>query len=215
MNIHQRAKEPIEMVQESFREILFTVRKCLDYRKTQDKDYWSTPHNTPLGVLGFPSAILMFSLVDAIGSYYEGNKEMQIKLRGEKNTANISTSVESHFYILNSEYFALNLSKEDVTRIYECRNSLLHNNVLTNEIQLKYSSERPFIHPTTYQDGDKAESFFQIRLISFLQACENAFEMFMSNKDIIKKDLTESDKLLKNRKNFHSESKMQSNRFNG
>lgn len=208
MNIHQRAKEPIEMVQESFREILFTVRKCLDYRKIQDKDYWSTSHNTPHGVLGFPSAILMFSLVDSIGSYYERNKEMQIKLRGEKNTAIIST-VESHFFILNSEYFNLNLSKVDITRVYECRNSLLHNNVLTKEIQLIYSSEKPFIHPITYQDGEKTETFFQIRLVSFLEACENAFKMFMSNREVIKKNLIDSDRHLKNRHSFYSQSEMQ------
>lgn len=101
------------LIRESLKEYLEVSFYCINYRKNP-KDWGST------GCLGYPAAVLLFSIADSIGSYIIGG------------------STKDHFNILNySDYYNLDLSDEELEKIYkEHRCLLTHNAALNHEIGL-------------------------------------------------------------------------------
>ncbi|WP_236974838.1 hypothetical protein [Membranihabitans maritimus] len=208
MKIHLRADTPLEMIEESFIEILFTIRSCLCYSKDNNEDnlFWQrvNPENTN-GVLGFPACILMLSLVDALGSFFEENDDLKIQFTGEQEFVRISLNKnKTHFYIFNSFLFDQNLSREKIDRLWDLRNSLLHNNVLTNNIRLVNSDKEPFMDKVKGQSGEGI--FFELRLLSFYKICEEAVRNFLVSTDLVDDHLNSVMTKLKNRESFFNKS---------
>lgn len=189
--MHPRASTPVEMLSESLNEILMTVKFSMQYKKSYDSIFWNVTKNND-GILGFPSCMLLFCIVDTIGGYFEDNPHFKINIKGISEPQSISRENSSHFYILNSKFFNLNLSKGDIIRLYECRSSLLHNSVLTDGIILRETNKRNFIEKTEY----KGKTLLSIGITDFYYACEEAVESFFNNPLVLNKQL-------KNRTKFH------------
>jgi len=110
------------MLKESVIEMLFTAKYCIKYRKGSN---WGS--NQTGGCLGYPAAIILFSIADTIGSFCEGNKSFKIKIDGKDKVIN-SNNFE-HFYILNSKYYNQNLDEIAIKKIYQNFRSLLVHNL--------------------------------------------------------------------------------------
>lgn len=95
------------IVFEALVENLMVSRYCINFRKDPEK--WKRE-----GCYGFPAAILLFSIVDTIGSYIIGGKTRE------------------HFNIFNNpDYYNLSLPEEDIDELYKNYRSLLtHNGAL-------------------------------------------------------------------------------------
>lgn len=164
-----RHSTPSEMLLESLDELLFSAKLSLNYRKS-DPDLWPKPHAIG-GVLGFSATLLLFSIVDTIGSYYD-NFEVpcdgkKLKIKPDK--------VKSHFYILNSHLFNLNLSEVDFEQIFSAiRNKLSHNSLIGGEILLHPGKKDPFIEAKSIRGKGR----YTVYLNGFYQACENAISKF-------------------------------------
>ena len=80
------------------------------------------------GVLGYPAAVLLFSVIDAIGSFHRGDRGVQIRI---DNTIRWIKKTSDHFLILNGSYFHQTYSKSLLDRIYgQARCVLSHNAAL-------------------------------------------------------------------------------------
>lgn len=75
---------------------------------------------------GYPAAILLFCAIDSIGSFYRKNKNFTIMIDGKARY--IAKDGVQHFFILNSDFFELNLSRERIEQIYNNFRSLLVHN---------------------------------------------------------------------------------------
>lgn len=164
-----RHSSPSEMLLESLDEFLFSAKLSLEYIK-RDRTKWPKPHALG-GTLGFSTTLLLFSIVDAIGSFYDnstvivGNSKVTIK----------ADKVKSHFYILNSHLFNLNLSGSDYDQIYSAiRNKIAHNSLIGKEIMLHPGRNIPFIKVNSF----KGKGRYIVYLKSFYEACESAIEQF-------------------------------------
>jgi hypothetical protein len=78
------------------------------------------------GCYGFPTALLLFSIVDAIGSFYRGNNSFTIAVDQKKRTIN-GTGFQ-HYFVLNSEYYSQALTEKDIQRLYDYYRCLLVHN---------------------------------------------------------------------------------------
>lgn len=167
------------MLTESLDELLFTARCCLKYRKI-DNVLWPPPHAMN-GVLGIPAAIALFTIVDALGSYFKKNKNVSLHIQIDGQLKNIGKQGYHHYYILNSEYFGLSLSENDIEKIYSMgRSRLMHNAILGKEVTLRLSGT-PFLQVNPF-DG---KGRFVVNLKEFSSACENAIAMFKAKIDDI------------------------------
>lgn len=173
------------MLEESLDETLEAARICVFYEKTNSK--WGRFNNG--GCLGFPAGILLFSIIDAIGSYFWGDKTFNVNLDGKQVT--IGGDGWEHFKILNSKYFNKTLSSSFLKVLYKnFRCSLVHNATLR---------KAAFMHPDNSdfpnlagsneafamskdQDGNEICSIFMKELF-FL--CENAVKEFKKDIDAV------------------------------
>jgi len=109
---------------ESLNENIHTIKYCLSFDKSSS--LWNG--SSKVGCLGIPAAILIFSLIDAIGSYYkDGTVEFSIDGKYEK-----ITKPSQHFYVLNDQiYFKNQFEMNTINDLYSAyRSKLTHNNVL-------------------------------------------------------------------------------------
>jgi hypothetical protein len=102
---------PASMLKESLNESLTVAEYCLAYRKNDG------------GCLGYPAAMILFSIVDTIGSYFRKNKNLRILIDGK--TRFIDSDGYKHFFILNSPYFEQHLSEKVIKTLYIKFRSLL------------------------------------------------------------------------------------------
>jgi len=92
------------MLKESLVEIYLVAQDCVNFRK--DPKIWGAD-----GCYGYPAAILLFSIVDSVGSYVLGG------------------STRKHFdVLLHKDYYNLKLNKESVDIIYEKYRCILTHN---------------------------------------------------------------------------------------
>ena len=190
-NFHPRATIPLEMLSESLNEILMTVKFSMQFRKGYDSEFWGVTEKND-GILGFPSCMLLFSIVDTLGGYFENNPEFKISVKGLSEPQIINNENNTHFYILNSHLFNLNLSNGDIKRLYECRTSLLHNSVLTDGVILREANEKDFIEKVKF----KEKTFLSVGITDFYYACEDAVETFFNNPIVINRPLKHRTKFL-------------------
>ncbi|MCK9624976.1 MAG: hypothetical protein M0R23_00715 [Bacteroidales bacterium] len=172
---------PASMLKESLDETLEAAKFCSDYKKTDTKwDKFATG-----GCLGYPSAILLFSLVDTIGSYFRKNSDFKILIDGKQEI--INAAGWEHFKILNSKYFNQNLSKQSLKLLYEkSRSCLIHNSVLGSNIVMvpDNTAIQPETHEKAFVSID-ADSIHIISIKEFWELSKSAVEMFKKDIDTV------------------------------
>lgn len=143
------------ILKESLVEMFLVAEYSIEFRK--DISVWGAG-----GCYGYPSAILLFSIADSIGSYAIGG------------------NVRKHFNILNHEdYYNLKLNQPKIDMLYEkYRSLLIHNAVMANEATLSI--------------GDKDSLVFELRestpylnLLPFLEKTRVALSNFLEVSDDI------------------------------
>ena len=116
---------PASMLRESLDETLEAAKFSIEFKKTDEK--WGQFKTG--GCLGFPGSILLFSIVDTIGSYFRKDKDIEILIDNKK--VKINADGWEHFKILNSKYFEQNLSEYFIRKLYTSfRSKLTHNSIL-------------------------------------------------------------------------------------
>jgi hypothetical protein len=179
MAIHET---PSSMLKESLDETLEAARYCVYYTKTDEK--WGEFNAG--GCLGYPAAILLFSLIDSIGSYFRKNENFEIVIDGKLEKIN-DTGWE-HFKILNSNYFNQNLSIEFIKELYEkFRSCLTHNSVLgKNTIMFPdNSSINNSIHGLAFGvfNDKSGNPVHAISMKELWDLCSKAVELFKQDID--------------------------------
>jgi hypothetical protein len=123
------------MLAESLPEYLLVAEHCVAFRK-------DPALGLGRGCLGYPAAALMFSIVDAIGSYYEDDSSFTMEVDG--SARHIGGAGFQHFFILNSEYYGQSLTEREIKRLYDnYRNLLLHNSALALDHFLTTEPDNP------------------------------------------------------------------------
>ena len=180
MAIHN---SPASMLKESLDETLEAARYCATYKKTDSK--WGEFNNR--GCLGYPSAILLFSLIDSLGSYFRKDKSFKILIDGNEETIN-ATGWE-HFKILNSKYFNQNLPKAFIQTLYNSyRSKLTHNSVLGKDVHMipdnntfkdLSDANSAFISET----DSTGKTYYLISIMELFYLCEIAVREFKKDID--------------------------------
>jgi hypothetical protein len=177
-------KTPASMLKESLVESLVAAKFCSDYRKSDNK--WGDFKTG--GCLGYPGAILLFSIIDSIGSYFR--KDSLFKIRIDFKDMTIESDGWQHFKILNSKYFNQNLSQGFIKELYfGFRSCLTHNSFLgKNSIMImdnaslgKGISGKAFLMEKTLDGKD-------VHVIStkeLWELCKNAIDEFSRDIDAV------------------------------
>ena len=171
-----RHSAPESMVVEALEQNLMAVELALKHKARV-----VSANSNAYGILGYPSAILMFSIIDTIGSHFRKSK-VQPYILLDNTSVRITASGDQHFYILNSEYFDLKLTKDNIKAFYKIgRNTLNHNSLIGEELTLVASYNTPFLKVNDVSGKGK----YEVHLFSFYEACVSAIEKFKLNKDEI------------------------------
>ncbi|HMQ60868.1 MAG TPA: hypothetical protein PKE06_09375 [Flavilitoribacter sp.] len=173
---------PASMLKESLVETLIAAKFCANFDKTKSDEF---PNGN--GCLGYPSAILLFSIVDSIGSYLRGDKFFLIDLDGKKTY--IKDDGWEHFKVLNSSFFEQNLSEQILKYIYQkARSFLVHNAILGKDVILMPNNDKlPKENDTQVffiQQADTGEKIW-ISIRELHKLCEDAVSKFKDKIDNI------------------------------
>jgi hypothetical protein len=152
MAIHESISS---LVRESLREYLIVANYCVKYRK-QIEDWGDG------GCYGYPVALLLMTIVDAIGSYVIGGRTRE------------------HFEILNHpKYYNLGLSNDEIELFYKDHRCLLaHNAALSLKAGLSIGEGKKEVIET------RVGRIF-INLEPFLKLTEEVVEIFLKDADNI------------------------------
>lgn len=127
---------------EALKENLFAIDWCLNYDKGIANEWTG---DSKIGCLGIPAAILLFSLIDTIGSVFCAT-DTHISIDGVVD--NKIQKASEHFYILNHDkFFNLNLRIATIVDFYSTyRSRLTHNSSLpaNNYLSIGNSRDRIF-----------------------------------------------------------------------
>jgi hypothetical protein len=143
------------MLKESLVEMFIVAQDCVNFRK--DPNIWGSN-----GCYGYPSAILLFSIADAIGSYV---------IRGK---------TRKHFEIFNhKDYYDLNLSASELKLIYENYRCLLtHNAAMPPNTMLNIGKVGDSV--LYIKNGVPT-----VRVAPFLEITRSSLSEFLKNSDKI------------------------------
>lgn len=147
---------------EAIEETLESVRLLVNYSKQENRAIW----NANEGCLGYPSAILLFSAVNAFGNLFYNEIISGIKIDTDKKT----------FAILNSIYFSNQMIHLYILdNLYETfRSKLTHNLALPVNYVMKPKSKTNLWYEIS--KNDKGEDVIStIYLVDLLALCEAAF----------------------------------------
>jgi hypothetical protein len=175
------------LVAEALAEYLQVAEHCANYAK-------NPPSLPSVGgpCLGFPAAVLLFVIADAIGSFCRGNEQVKIPIDGK--LVPIRKDSE-HFFILNSDYYAQTLDRETINALYKnFRCLLLHNaalapahflvNIPGNPIAFPVVNGRPGVNVPSFLHISKlAVSRFLGRLDELLPRSAQARNIEQKNSD--------------------------------
>jgi len=111
-----------EMLGLTLTEYLTASRLCLEYVKDEK---WPGQ-----GSLGFPAGLLLFAIVDAVGSYVRGSHET-FPVDGKR--VKIRRNDFQHFFVLNGEnYYGQQLTHDEIKHVYDkYRSFLAHHAIFT------------------------------------------------------------------------------------
>lgn len=142
------------MLQESLLEMLLVAKYSIEFQK--DKVIWPAP-----GCYGYPAALLLLSITDSIGSYVRGR------------------SVKNHFRVLNdNNYYGLNLTGDEIEIMYQYRNRLSHNTVMSTEVGLNIGTPNDLVLK-------KENGKYWLYLIPYYKISVKAVTAFLSNPDLL------------------------------
>jgi hypothetical protein len=166
--IHPELKS---LIRESLREYLHVAEYCVQFEKDVD---W--PQDQIGGCLGYPAAVMLFSIVDTIGSFHRGS-DLSVLIEGK--TRDIRKDGFQHFFVLNSEYYGQALDEAALKRLYDNFRSLLVHNAALAPLNC------------LIKDPANAEAFPQLtgsRMVNvqaFLQISRVAVQKFLARLDQI------------------------------
>ena len=162
------------MIKESLPEFLNAAKFCLEFRKKDG------------GCLGYSCALLLFSVIDSIGSYFRGNSQFEINI--DYQATKINKDGWEHFKILNSNYFKQNLSENFIRKLYSSYRSFLSHNavlgrdslmIIDNTILNDGTFGRPFIEKQSHN----MTKCYIISLSELYSICEIAVSEFYKDID--------------------------------
>jgi hypothetical protein len=170
------------MLKESLDETLEAAKYCVEYKKLDNK--WGKFATG--GCLGYPGAILLFSLIDSIGSYFRKDKTFEVIIDGKNEI--INAAGWEHFKILNSKYFDQKLSAVFMHKLYNnFRSCLTHNSVLGNDTLMipDNSVIKEDIKGQAFgiTKNDKGDTIYIISLKELWQLCNKAVNLFKNDID--------------------------------
>jgi len=173
MAIHRKK---LGLAKESINEMLHIAEYAVTYRKT-DKTKWGD--NATGGILGFPAIVVLFSIIDCLGSYFANNEKFTVIVDGRERTIK---STSQHIYILNSKYFNLDLSRIDLDNIYNnVRSTLTHNSMLPEGYILQTGENENLPFNIAINEFDKR--LYLINVIKLHEFTKRAVEEFMGDLD--------------------------------
>jgi hypothetical protein len=159
---------------EAIYEMLHVAKYCITYRK-DDKAQWG--NNATGGILGFPATVILFSIIDCLGSYFANDPKFSVKIDGKD--WRIKSSGQ-HIYILNSKYFDLDLSQIDLDNIYHnVRSTLTHNSMLPEGYSLQVGENEKLPFNIALNENDKRIYF--INIIRLFEVTNTAINNFMDD----------------------------------
>jgi len=164
----------IGLVKESLIEMLHLAEYAVTYRKT-DKAIWGD--NATGGILGFPATVVLFSIIDCLGSYFANNENFNVVIDGKSC---FIRNASQHIYILNSRYFNLDLSKIDLDNIYgNVRSTLTHNSLLPEGYILQIGENENLPFNIAINECNKRIYF--INVIKLYEFTKKAVEKFLGD----------------------------------
>jgi len=168
--------QKVGLVKESLVEMLYVAEYAVTCRKT-DKTKWGAYATG--GILGFPATMILFSIIDCLGSIFANNKNFQVIIDGKKKSIK---NPNQHIYILNSKYFDLDLSQVDLDNIYSnVRSTLTHNSLLPEGylLQIGESENLPF----NVAINESGRRIYFINVIKLYEFTKRATEKFIDDLD--------------------------------
>jgi hypothetical protein len=174
MAIHNQR---VGLIRESLVEMIHVARYCITHRKT-DRKIWK--QFTGEGILGFPSAVILFSVIDCIGSVFRGDNNFKIIIDGKERIIKTTTQ---HIYILNSKYFGLNLKQIELDNIYKnIRSPLTHNSLLPSGYFL-YDEDEGYKVPFRIEKDESHNLCYFVYLVPLFHQTTKAAEAFINDLD--------------------------------
>lgn len=156
----------VNLLKEGLVEMITTAEYTSSYWKT-DKRLWGHSQG---GILGYPTAVLLFATIDCIGSVYCGNEDFKIQVGNSKR--HIKNTSE-HIFILNSDYFGMNYSHDDLKNIQNnFRSALTHNLIMPQGYTLQPGDETTAIIQVMINEFDNR--IYRANLVPLLQATREA-----------------------------------------
>ncbi|OOG77819.1 hypothetical protein B0E43_03385 [Algoriphagus sp. A40] len=173
------------MIEEALDELI----TCAKFSVFYDKKFGNKLGRVVTGNLGYPSAIILFSIIDIIGNCFKDKKDLEMIVDG-KNVRVISKKDESSFFILNSKYFNQNLTNEEIKYLYNrFRSKLIHNGLIGAEAKMFPTSTK---HKTAFfSTTSEGKGRYSVSLEELFYLCEKAINMFK----IDLKEVVESSRL--------------------
>jgi hypothetical protein len=168
--------EKVELVKEALHEMVHIAEYGVKYKKSET-NLWGK--NATGGILGYPVAVILFSIIDCIGSVFSGDNNFKIKIDGNEKTI---TNATHHIYILNSKYFNCDLSQIDLENIYYHVRCTLTHNLLMPEgyiLDIGYNEALPFKIAINELDN----RIYIINLVPLFRMTKKAVESFIYDID--------------------------------
>jgi hypothetical protein len=159
------------LIRESLPEYLLVAEYCVKFRKGS-----TAQARQAGGCLGYPAAVMLFSIADAIGSFYCGNKkDLNISIGGKPRF--IANDGFQHFFILNSEYYAQALDEPTIEKLYKnFRNLLIHNASLPPNSFLRNL-------PNVHEAFPQPDGHLMVNVPAFFDISKGAVQQFLARLD--------------------------------
>lgn len=167
-------KEICDMLEVSLKELIITVDKCIKFKKSEQNWF-----DIAKGCLGYPASILLLTVVDTIGSVFEGVLDFKVKIDGNLKT--ITHNSYEHFYIFNSQFYGREFTEDIIKEIYESYRCLLvHNSSLLVGCTLDIGTIDSI--PIEIIDDIKGDAYpFRINLRAFHKLSARAVDLFLQH----------------------------------
>jgi len=160
MAIHQ---DLAGLLKESVSEYLHVAHECLTHQKAEG------------GVYGFPAALLLFTILDTIGSFHRGDKSFSSSIDGKNRL--IDGDGFKHYFILNTSYYSQTLTEAQIKKLYYYYRCLLsHNASLAPGRGLEVGSLGEPLFSI-----DPSGAILSIRLLPFYHQSVTAADQFLKH----------------------------------
>jgi hypothetical protein len=167
MAIHPDLKS---LIRESLMEYLHVAEYCVSFRKDSA---WGLEQDG--GCLGCPAAVMLFGIVDTIGSFHRNKPDFKITIGGK--SVGIKGDGFKHFFILNSMFYEQTLNERTIKLLYDnFRSLLVHNASLAPSSVLLNNPDESAAFPVVNKSP-------RVNLPGFLKISRNAVSLFLLHVD--------------------------------